>query len=105
MENKTEVEVPRASHFQSIFCPGVVIRKIRTDADLSRMSLNWLITEYIEELLETPDILIVGTQGLADAKEVVPILGYELRIISMPLLKDDSWAIAGSKGVFWSPGA
>ena len=102
MENKTE---EANQHFQSIFCPGVVIRKIRTDSDLALTSLNWLVEEYIRELGESPDILLVNSRLLSDAKQIIPMLGYEIRIIAVPLLKDDSWAIAGTKGVFWSPGA
>jgi hypothetical protein len=110
MENKTEVaglgtEKAYGQHFQSIFCAGVKIRKIRTDSDISVCSVNWLIDEYILEFGETPDILLVNSKELSDAKQIVPMLGYELRIISVPLFKTDSWAIAGSKGVFWSPGA
>ncbi len=102
MSDKAEVG---ASHFQSIFCPGVVIRKIRTDSDLSECSLSWLIEGYISELGESPDILLVNSKDLHIAKQVVPMQGYEMRIISVPLFKPDSWAIAGPKGVFWSPGA
>ena len=98
-------EIANDQHFQSIFCPGVVIRRIRTDSDLSLTSLNWLVDEYIKELGESPDILLVNSKDLSDAKQIVPMLGYEMRIISVPLFKVDSWAIAGSKGVFWSPGA
>ncbi len=108
MENNKEVEASKASeasHFQSIFCPGVVIRKIKTDSDLALTSLNWLVDEYIKELGESPDILLVNSKELSDARQIVPMLGYEMRIISVPLFKPDSWAIAGSKGVFWSPGA
>ncbi|KKL79427.1 hypothetical protein LCGC14_2014950 [marine sediment metagenome] len=108
MENKTEVGASKASEasdFQSIFCPGVMIRKIRTDSDLVECSLSELISQYIDVLGETPNVLIVNSNDLWMAKKIVPIIGYELRIISVPLFKPDSWAIAGSKGVFWSPGA
>lgn len=110
MENKTEeaglgTEGASGQSFQSIFCPGVVIRRIRTDSDLSLTSLNWLVDEYIKELGESPDILLVNSKELSDAKQIVPMLGYEMRIIAVPLLSDDSWVIAGPKGVFWSPGA
>ena len=108
MENKTEVGASKASEasdFQSISCPGVMIRKIRTDSDLVEFSLRELISQYIDVLGETPNVLIVNSNDLWMAKKIVPIIGYELRIISVPLLKPDSWAIAGSKGVFWSPGA
>ena len=100
--NKTE-EVDQ--HFQSIFCPGVVIRKIRTDSDLAECSLTNLIDQYIVELHETPDILLVNSKELFIAKRLVLMSGWNLRIISLLLFKPDSWAIAGSKGVFWSPGA
>ena len=102
MSDKAEVG---ASHFQSIFCPGVVIRKIRTDSDLAECSLGELINQYMDVLGETPNVLIVNSNDLWMAKKIVPIIGYELRIISVPLLKNDSWVLAGSKGVFWSPGA
>ena len=100
--NKTE---EADQNFQFIFCPGVVIRKIRTDSDLVECSLNELINQYMDVLGETPNVLIVNSNDLWMAKKIVPIIGYELRIISVPLFKPDSWAIAGPKGVFWSPGA
>ena len=98
----TEIET---TSLQSIFCPGVKIRKIKTDADIALFSVSGLIEEYLAEFGETPDILLVNSKELSDAKQIVPMLGYELRIITVPLFKADSWAIAGNKGVFWSPGA
>ena len=105
MESTTGNKTESGQHFQSIFYRGVVIRKIRTDSDLALASLSCLVDAYIKEMGESPDILLVHPKELSDAKEIVPMLGYEIRIVTVPLLRDDSWAIAGSKGVFWSPGA
>ncbi len=102
---ETDVKVSTEPQFQSIFSPGVKIKKIRTDSDLSRCSLSWLIGEYISELGENPRILFVNSDELWVANEIVPLLGFLMKVIPIPLFKKDSWAIAGDKGIFWSPGA
>ncbi len=106
MENNKEVEASgsngavqpagEASHFQN---------KISTDSDLTLHSLIALIEEYRDKYDEVPDILIVSSYGFMGAIILGEILPDNMRVISIPLLDTDAWAIAGSKGVFWSPGA
>lgn len=111
VEQKSDVE----QNFQSIFRPGLRITKIKIDADLAPGSLNSIIEQYVSELREKPNMLLVNTKDLSRAKEVVAELGrpfsqppgikHEMIIVPVSFFRDWAWAIAGNKGVFWSPGA
>ena len=91
--------------FQEILCPGVKIKRVRTDADLSGASFEWAIERYVKEFAETPDILVVNPNELGSALVIVKHSGLEFRVITIPLILIDSWCLCGEKGIVWSPGA
>ena len=101
----TDKEVISDSSFQEILCPGVKIKRVRTDADLSGASFEWAVEQYVKEFSETPDIFVVNPNELGSALEIVKHSGLEFRVITVPLILIDAWCLCGEKGIVWSPGA
>jgi len=102
IENKEDID----QFIQSVLGLEVKIRKIRVDADVAPGSLNSIMEQYISEFGEPPEMLLVNTKDLSRAKEVVrEINNHLLMVVEVSLFQDWTWAIAGKKGVFWSPGA